>query len=69
MGPNGRIYHPGPQRLHGVGLISSKLAIEFSQGFKFDTSDIPSHFQHEHVIHKLDHEIGDILKNIGKEIL
>ena len=27
---NGRIYHTGPEKLHGVGLLSSKLAIQLS---------------------------------------
>ena len=31
---NGRIYHTGPDKLHGVGLLSSKLAIQLSSRFE-----------------------------------
>ena len=33
MGSSGRIYHPGPDILHGIGLIKSQLAIDFSRNF------------------------------------
>lgn len=32
----GRVYHPADERQGGIGLISSKLAIEFSKHFEFD---------------------------------
>jgi len=65
MGSNGRIYHPGPQQLHSVGLVSSDLAIEFSQGFQFDEHGIPVHFKHQDEIHKLDFSLRDILQTLG----
>ena len=32
----GRVYHPGPESLGGVGLIKSSLAIELSGFFHYD---------------------------------
>ena len=31
----GRVYHPGPEKLGGVGLVKSSLAIELSQFFTY----------------------------------
>lgn len=31
----GRVYHPAPSKVGGIGLVRSKLAIEFSKGFTF----------------------------------
>lgn len=32
---SGRVYHPAPERAGSIGLVRSKLAIEFSSKFKF----------------------------------
>lgn len=42
----GRVYHPAPERTGSVGLIRSKLAIEFSKYFSFDNGEgmPPTHF-------------------------
>jgi hypothetical protein len=32
----GRVYHPAPERVGGIGLVRSQLAIEFSQHFIFE---------------------------------
>jgi len=66
MGCNGRIYHPGPPRLHSVGLVSSKLAIEFSHGFQCDECGVLTHFTHQDQIHRLDLSMKDILQKLGK---
>ena len=42
---NGRIYHPGPPRVGGIGLIRSQIAIEFSKSFAFDSNGNPTHFR------------------------
>lgn len=34
----GRVYHPAPEKYGGIGLIRSKLAIEFSKYLEFDTA-------------------------------
>jgi hypothetical protein len=34
----GRVYHPAPEKVGGVGLVRSQLAIEFSQYFIFEGS-------------------------------
>lgn len=36
---SGRVYHPAPERFGGIGLIRSKLAIEFSKHFEFTIDD------------------------------
>ena len=42
---SGRVYHPGPARGGHIGLITSKLAIEFSKSFKFEgNSQSPTYF-------------------------
>ena len=35
----GRIYHPAPSHVCGVGLIKSSIAIELSKHFDFDDND------------------------------
>ncbi|KAK7604041.1 hypothetical protein V9T40_004314 [Parthenolecanium corni] len=50
---NGRIYHPCPSTKGSVGLIASKLAIEFSKLFIFDENEIPTHFRWKDEEHKL----------------
>ncbi|XP_065354066.1 UPF0598 protein CG30010 [Cloeon dipterum] len=32
---SGRVYHPAPEKVGGIGLVRSQLAIEFSQHFVF----------------------------------
>ncbi|KAK3933333.1 UPF0598 protein C8orf82-like protein [Frankliniella fusca] len=46
MAETGRVYHPGPANAGSVGLISSKLAIEFSKNFLFqgENTQCPTHF-------------------------
>lgn len=43
---NGRVYHPAPGSKGRVGLVCSKLAIEFSKDFEFgENQDLPpTHF-------------------------
>ncbi|XP_069677829.1 UPF0598 protein CG30010 [Periplaneta americana] len=42
----GRVYHPASEKVGGVGLVRSKLAIEFSRLFRFDEGEhnSPTHF-------------------------
>jgi len=43
----GRIYHKAMEKVGGIGLVRSALAIEFSKYFIFNdqNSNIPTHFQ------------------------
>lgn len=57
----GRVYHPAEERQGGIGLIRSKLAIEFSKHFEFDGNDdeevelrAPSRFVWNGQVHQLD---------------
>lgn len=35
----GRVYHPAPDRVGSIGLVRSKLAIEFSRYFEFENGE------------------------------
>lgn len=35
----GRVYHPAPNLVGGIGLVKSSLAIEFSSLFTFDNGE------------------------------
>lgn len=35
----GRVYHPAPERVGSIGLVRSKLAIEFSKYFEFENGE------------------------------
>lgn len=35
----GRVYHPAPERVGGIGLVRSKIAIEFSPLFNFEKGE------------------------------
>lgn len=52
----GRVYHPAPKRAGSVGLIRSKLAIEFSKYFHFENGEQnpPTHFTYDAVLYQLD---------------
>lgn len=59
----GRVYHPADTKFGSIGLIRSKLAIEFSKYFQFDNGDqaAPTHFTWNDVKYNLD---SDWMKNI-----
>ncbi|KAJ3654189.1 hypothetical protein Zmor_013395 [Zophobas morio] len=52
----GRVYHPAPERTGFIGLVRSKLAIEFSKYFTFNNgeSNPPTHFTFNDVTYELD---------------
>jgi len=49
---SGRVYHPAPEKVGGVGLVRSQLAIEFSQHFVFEEGR-PVGFEWEGRQHRL----------------
>ncbi|XP_014220136.1 UPF0598 protein CG30010 [Trichogramma pretiosum] len=55
---SGRVYHPAPESIGGVGLVKSSLAIEFSTMFKFEHGEEnpPTYFNWEGQEYKLDQE-------------
>ncbi|CAG0887044.1 unnamed protein product [Darwinula stevensoni] len=59
----GRIYHPAAEKVGGVGLIRSGLAIEFSTHFKFENGDQnpPTHFTWDGKTYELKNDLVDIL--------
>lgn len=52
----GRVYHPAPKQAGSIGLIRSKLAIEFSKYFQFENGEQnpPTHFTYNGVLYELD---------------
>lgn len=52
----GRVYHPAYQRAGSIGLVRSKLAIEFSSQFKFQNGEEnpPTHFTFKGKIYELE---------------
>ncbi|KAK0162757.1 hypothetical protein PV327_006508 [Microctonus hyperodae] len=52
----GRVYHPAPEIIGGIGLVRSKLAIEFSSLFKFENGENvnPTHFTWKSTKYELD---------------
>ncbi|CAN8183558.1 unnamed protein product [Coccothraustes coccothraustes] len=61
---NGRLYHPAPERVGGVGLVRSALAEELSAGFGFadGPEEPPTHFRWEGKEYRLSGEILGILR-------
>lgn len=52
----GRVYHPAPERAGNIGLVRSKLAIEFSALFDFENGEAnaPTHFRWRNERYELD---------------
>ncbi|XP_057665290.1 UPF0598 protein CG30010 [Diorhabda carinulata] len=60
----GRVYHPFSAKVGGIGLVASKLAVEFSRFFKFNNGEMnsPTHFTFEDVTYNLDTSWYDKMK-------
>lgn len=59
MSPDtGRVYHPAKDQYGGIGLVRSKLAIEFSSSFEFERGEkeSPTHFTWDNVRHELNND-------------
>eukprot|EP00112_Aurelia_sp_Birch-Aquarium-sp1_P023806 Seg724.12 transcript_id=Seg724.12/GoldUCD/mRNA.D3Y31 product="UPF0598 protein C8orf82" protein_id=Seg724.12/GoldUCD/D3Y31 len=58
---SGRIYHPAPDKVGGIGLVKSSLAIEISRNFLYKVGepevDPPTHFVWNDVEYELDNEL------------
>ncbi|CAL1679027.1 unnamed protein product [Lasius platythorax] len=52
----GRVYHPAPEKTGGIGLVRSKIAIEFSAFFDFENGqeNAPTHFTWKDKRYELD---------------
>lgn len=52
----GRVYHPAPERTGSIGLVRSKLAVEFSNSFMFKNGEEkpPTHFTFNGILYDLD---------------
>lgn len=56
---NGRVYHPGPEKAGGVGLVKSALAFELSPCFEYEQGPRhpPTHFRWQNKRHALTNEL------------
>jgi len=62
----GRVYHPAPDKVGFIGLVRSKLAIEFSKYFTFENGEMqpPTHFMWEDKTYILDNKwFNEAIKN------
>ena len=66
MGSSGRVYHPGPENLHGIGLIKSQIALELSNGFQFSERGSPTHLKYGEKTYELDNSLKTNLLQIGR---
>jgi hypothetical protein len=57
----GRIYHKGIEKVGGIGLIRSALALEISKFFKFNdqNSNLPTHFEWNGQTFTLTNQLSD----------
>ncbi|EDO32465.1 predicted protein [Nematostella vectensis] len=64
---SGRVYHPGPEKAGGIGLIKSSLAISLSSYFEYKAGssdeDPPSHFNWNGELHELDNSLWDLIRS------
>ncbi|XP_067948692.1 UPF0598 protein CG30010-like [Watersipora subatra] len=63
----GRVYHPGPEALGGVGLVKSLIAIEWSNSFSYEEGavgdrDSPTHFTWQGEKHRLSGELYETIE-------
>ena len=62
---SGRLYHPSVERVGGVGLIKSSLAIELSRSFEFcdgpEETSAPTHFNWKGSRFALDNSLGSFM--------
>lgn len=65
----GRVYHTGPEKAGGVGLIKSSLALEMSRNFEFNKGEKfpPTHFTWKNKRHVLTNAVIEILQVLRKE--
>lgn len=64
---SGRIYHPGPEKVGGVALIKSSLAIELSPYFEYrkgtQDNDPPTHFNWKGICYELNNSMWKFLRS------
>ncbi|XP_062986010.1 UPF0598 protein C8orf82 homolog [Elgaria multicarinata webbii] len=62
---NGRVYHPGPEKAGGVGLVKSALAFELSPCFEYERgpSRPPTHFHWQDQRHALTNELLPLIRD------
>ncbi|KAJ6661539.1 hypothetical protein lerEdw1_014449 [Lerista edwardsae] len=66
---NGRVYHPGPEKAGGVGLVKSALAFELSPCFEYEQgpSRPPTHFRWQGKRHPLTNELLRLIQGEAAE--
>ena len=66
----GRVYHPGPVKCGGVGLIKSLIAIEWSKDFHYENgthedNDPPTHFTWDGKKYKLSNDLFNVIAQLS----
>ncbi|XP_054841455.1 UPF0598 protein C8orf82 homolog [Eublepharis macularius] len=66
---NGRVYHPGPEKTGGVGLVKSALAFELSPHFEYEQGpgQPPTHFRWQDKRHVLTNELLPLIRDQEKD--
>ncbi|XP_065184546.1 UPF0598 protein CG30010-like [Sycon ciliatum] len=68
----GRIYHEAPEKLGGIGLVKSSLAIEFGKHFVYDDQanpdeDYPTGFNFQGTVHRLENSFTKHFAHINSD--
>lgn len=72
----GRVYHAGPERVGGVGLVRSGIAIEWSKDFVYEADQLtgneddsilerPSHFIWQEQRYRLYHQLHEKIRHLS----
>lgn len=66
----GRVYHPGPDRAGGVGLVKSLIAIDWSRDFHYEDGaeaekDPPTHFTWHGTKYRLTNGLFEKIANVS----
>ncbi|XP_066481839.1 UPF0598 protein C8orf82 homolog isoform X2 [Tiliqua scincoides] len=66
---NGRVYHPGPEKAGGVGLVKSALAFELSPCFEYEQGpgQPPTHFRWQDKRYALTNELLPLIRDEEEE--
>ena len=66
---SGRVYHPGPAKVGGVGLIKSSLAVDFSKYFEFEDNSLAPHaFTWKGQRYELTNELVPVLQQFKAQL-
>lgn len=67
---SGRVYHPAPDRVGGVGLVKSQIALDWSRYFHYEKGaqedrDPPTHFTWQGHKYELSNDMFDTINTLS----